>query len=220
MLIMLYKDEFGHLEKDQLNVDNIKKIRDQIELKSIDSLMQNEMKIISEKEILFKDFCLYKKKHCKKCNNFQKSNIEEKWGIILKNKNFEEIKMKYDQLKKEDKMIFQNQLIKLKEIINNSDDTKNFYTEIFNLEPDYSWVAKLRYNCMLAKEKPNWILNAFNKFKKQNVAIQDFQKVKEKIDLFIGDLSSQSSLNKLAFSFFEKNKEKIKDNNFKTEIEK
>jgi hypothetical protein len=73
---------------------------------------------------------------------------------------------------------------------------------------------------MLAKEKPNWFLQAFTKFKKQNEAIQDFKEVKEKIDLFIGDLSSQSSLNKLAFSFFEKNKEKIKNTDFKTEIEK
>jgi hypothetical protein len=58
------------------------------------------------------------------------------------------------------------------------------------------------------------------KFKRQNEAIQDLQKIKEKIDMFIGDLSSQSSLNKLAFSFFEKNKEIIKDTNFQTEIEK
>ena len=118
-------------------------------------------------------------------------------------------------------MIFQNSLIKIKEIINNSDSTKHFYKEIFNIEPDYSWAAKIRYDCLLAKEKPNWILNKlFSKFKKQNEAIQDLEKVKEKIDLFIDDLSSQSSLNKLAFSFFEKNKEKIKDVNFKTEIEK
>ena len=40
ILIMLYKDEFGHLENNELNVDNIKKIRDQIELESIDSLMK------------------------------------------------------------------------------------------------------------------------------------------------------------------------------------
>ena len=57
------------------------------------------------------------------------------------------------------------------------------------------------------------------KFKNQNEAIQGFQNVKEKINIFINDLSAQSSLNKLAFSFFEKNKEKIKDGNFKTEIE-
>ena len=61
ILIMLYKDEFGHLEKDQLNVKNIKKIRDKLELKSIDSLIQNEMKKILEKEELFKDFCFFKK---------------------------------------------------------------------------------------------------------------------------------------------------------------
>ena len=69
---------------------------------------------------------------------------------------------------------------------------------------------------MLAKEKPKWYQN---NYKKQYEAIQDFQKVKEIIDIFIGDLSSQSTLNKLSFSFFEKNKEKIKDKNFKTEIE-
>ena len=38
--------------------------------------------------------------------------------------------------------------------------------------------------------------------------------------IFIGNLSSLSTLNKLVFSFFKKNEEKIKDKNFKTEIEK
>lgn len=119
----------------------------------------------------------------------------------------------------EDKMIFKNNLIKLKEIINNSDNINDFDTEIFNLEPDYSWAAKIRYACILAKEKLKWFKKPFMKFKNQNEAIQGFQNVKEKINIFINDLSAQSSLNKLAFSFFEKNKEKIKDGNFKTEIE-
>ena len=44
-------------------------------------------------------------------------------------------------------------------------------------------------------------------------------KVKNIIDSFIGDLSSQSTLNQLSFSFFKKNMELIKDKNFKTEIE-
>ena len=216
LLIMLYKDEFGPLKKEELNVENIKRIRDQIELKSINSLMENEMKIILEKEELFKDFCFFLKYSCKNCNNFQKSNLEEKWGILLKNKNIEDIKEKYNQLKNEDKITIQNNLIKLKDIINNSDNLKAFFTQIFDMEPEYSRVARIRYNCMLAKEKPNWY---HNKFKKQNEAIEEFKKVKTIIDTFIGDLSSQSTLNKLAFSFFEKNKEKIKDKNFKTEIE-
>jgi len=55
---------------------------------------------------------------CKNLNNFQKSNIEEKWGILLRSKSIEEIKIKYEKLKMEDKMIFKNILIKLKEIIN------------------------------------------------------------------------------------------------------
>ena len=62
---MLYKDEFGHLEKDQLNVKNIKKIRDKLELKSIDSLIQNDMKKILEKEELFQDFCFFSGVHVK-----------------------------------------------------------------------------------------------------------------------------------------------------------
>jgi len=156
---------------------------------------------------------------CKNLNNFQKSNIEEKWGILLRSKSIEEIKIKYEKLKMEDKMIFKNILIKLKEIINNSDNINDFDTEIFNLEPDYSWAAKIRYACILAKEKLKWFKKPFMKFKNKNEAIQGFQNVKEKINIFINDLSAQSSLNKLAFSFFEKNKEKIKDGNFKTEIE-
>ena len=216
ILIMKYNDEYGPLKEEELNVENIRKIRDQIELKSINSLMENEMKNILEKEKLFKDFCSFLKNSCKNCNNFQKSNIEEKWGILLKNKNINDIKSKYEEFKREDKDIIQNNLIKLKDIINNSDNLKEFFKKIFDLEPKYSWAAKIRYCCMLSKETPG---SFYNKYSKQNEAIEEFQKVKEIINIFIEDLSSQSSLNKLTFSFFEKNKEKIKENNFKTEIE-
>ena len=216
ILIMLYKNEYGILKEEELSVQNIKNIRDQIELKSINSLMENEMKNILEIETFFKDFCSFLKNDCNGCNNYEKSNIEEKWGIILKNKNIEEFKNKYEQLKTSDKRIIQNNLIKLRDIINNSDNTKEFYTSIFTLEPEYSWAAKLRYGCMLAKEK-RWSLIKYNN---QKNAINELEEVKKIIDYFIGDLSSQSSLNKTAFGFLEKNKELIKDKNFKTEIEK
>ena len=217
ILIMLYKNEYGILNKEELSVQNIKKIRDQIELKSINSLMENEMKNILERETFFKDFCSFLKNDCNGCNNYEKSNIEEKWGIILKNKNKEEFKNKYEQLKNSDKRLIQNNLIKLRDIINNSDNIKQFYTSIFTLEPEYSWAAKLRYNCMLAKEKSSWYRN---KYTNQKNAVNNLEEVKKMIDYFIGDLSSQSSLNKIAFSFLEKNKQLIKDQNFKTEIEK
>ena len=138
----------------------------------------------------------------KNCNNFKKSNIEEKWGILLKNKKIEDIKAKYENLKNEDKDLIQNNLIKLKEIINNSDNLEEFYTQIFDMEPLYSWVARISYDNMLAREKPDWLQKFHNKFHKQNKAIKEFENVKTIIDTFIGDLSSQSSLNKLTFSFF------------------
>ena len=175
ILIMEYKNEYGTLNDEELNVQNIKRIRDQIELKSINSLMENEMKNILEKEKIFQDFCLFLKNSCNICNNFQKSNIEEKWGRILKIKNIEELKTKYEQLKNEDKSSIQNNLIKLKDIINNSDNSKEFYTQIFILEPEYSWVARMRYGCLLAKEKSNW----FNAYKYQKQAIQELEEVSE-----------------------------------------
>ena len=217
ILIMLYNNEYGFLNKEELNVENIKKIRDQIELKSINSLMENEMKNILEREKLFKDLCFFLKYSCNGCNNFEKSDIEERWGIILKNKNIKDIKNKYEQLKNSDKRQIHNNLIKLKDIINNSDNLKEFYTEIFTLEPEYSWVAKLRYNCMLAKEKSSWYQSKFNNQKK---VIQEFEEAKKIIDSFIENLSSESSLDKIVFGFLEKNKDIIKDKNFKTEIEK
>ena len=146
-------------------------------------------------------------------------NIEEKWGILLKNKNIETIKENYDKLKKENVNTIQNNLIKIQDIINNSDNSKKFFTQIFDMEPEYSWVARLRYACILAKENANCLEKTINKFKKQNKAITELKEVKQKIDSFIGDLSSQSTLNKMIFSFFIKNIEKIKDKNFKTEIE-
>ena len=217
ILIMLYNNEYGFLNEEELNVENIKKIRDQIELKSINSLIENEMKNILEREKIFNDLCSFLKYNCNNCNNFEKSDIEERWGIILRNKNTSEIKIGYEQLKKSDKREIHNNLIKLRDIINNSDNLKDFYTEIFNLEPEYSWVAKLKYDCILAKEKSSWYRT---KFQNQKRAIQEFQEVKILIDSFIGSLSSQSTLDKLVFSFLEKNKEIIKDEYFKTEIEK
>ena len=103
ILIMLYNNEYGFLNKEELNVENIKKIREQIELKSITFLMENEMKNILEREKLFKDLCCFLKYSCNGCNNFEKSDIEERWGIILKNKNIKDIKNKYEQLKNSDK---------------------------------------------------------------------------------------------------------------------
>ena len=218
-LIMLYKNEYGHLKNEELRIENIKKIRDKLEFDSINSLIENEMKIILKKEELFNDFCKYLKNDCKNCNNYVKSSIEEKWGILLKDKKIENIEKNYMELKSVKVHQIENNLIKIKDIINNSDNSKNFYTKIFEMEPEYSWVAKIKYSSILAKEKVWWLNKLKNKFANQIQAIKEFQSVKNNIDIFIGDLSSQSTLNKMVFSFFVKNIEKIKDNNFKTEIE-
>ena len=70
---------------------------------------------------------------------------------------------------------------------------------------------------MLAKEKSSWYQSKFNNQKK---VIQEFEEAKKIIDSFIENLSSESSLDKIVFGFLEKNKDIIKDKNFKTEIEK
>jgi len=63
------------------------------------------MKNILEKENIFNDLYSFLKYNCNGCNNFKKSDIEEIWGIILKNKNIKAIKNGYEQFKKSDKFI-------------------------------------------------------------------------------------------------------------------
>ena len=221
ILIMLYKNEFGILNNDELNIENIKKLRDEIELRNINYLIENDMKKLLEKEKIFRDFCYFLKKDCKRLNCFQKMNVEEKWGIILKNKKIINIKEEFEKLKKENNHVIQNNLIKFGEIINNSDNLKSFPINIFELEPEYSWAVKLKYSCLLAKERLNLLNKCIkDKYSYQKKAIEELKKIKITIDSFIGDLSSQSTLNRLVFSFFEKNKDLIKNKNFKTEIEK
>ena len=221
-LIMLYKNEYGQLTKEELNIKNIKRIRDKLEFDSINSLIDNEMKKILKKENLFKDFCHLLKTVFKKCNNFEKLYIEEIWGIILKDDNIENIEKNYQTLKEQNIHEIKNNLIKIKDIVNNSDNSKDFFTKIFDMEPEYSWVAKMIYSYLLAKEKINWLskINVFkNKFNQQIKAIEELKSVQKTIDIHIGDLSAQSTLNKLVFSFFIKNLDKSNDKNFKTEIE-
>ena len=81
ILIMLYKNQYGPLKKEELNIDNIKKIRDKNEFYCINSLKENEMKKILLKEEVFKDFCYYLKTVCKNYDNYEKSNLEEKWEL-------------------------------------------------------------------------------------------------------------------------------------------
>ena len=50
-------------------------------------------------------------------------------------------------------------------------------------------------------------------------AIEEYKNIKKIIDNFIADLSSQSSLNKIVFSFFVKNQKLIEKKDFKTKIE-
>jgi hypothetical protein len=153
----------------------------------------------------------------KKCeeilNEFQ---YESKLKNIINETKKLYIGKNYDNLKNENIKEIQNNLIKIKYIINNSDNLKTFDTKIFKLEPDYSWAARIKYSCILAKEKVGKIFNIYSNQKK---SIEELNTVKNIIDTFIGDLSSQSTLNKLTFSFFKKNMELIKDENFKTEIE-
>ena len=219
MLVMLYNNEYGHLEKGVLTVDYIKQIRDKIELENIKYLIDNNMKFILEKEEVFKKFCYLKNIECKKFNTYQKLNLQEVWAKIIKSENIDEIKKNFEILqndKKKNKI--KNNLIKLKDIINYADDPEKFFTKIFDLEYEYSWAARLKYSCLLAKEVSG--LFTFNYFCNQEKSIKEFEKTKTIIDIFIGNLSSLSALNKLVFSFLKKNEEQLKDPNFKTEIEK
>ena len=216
--IILYNNEYGIFEKNELNIDIIKQKREKIEFENIKKLIDNEMKFILEKELLFQDFCSLLNNECKKFNVYEKLNLLELWAKILKNKNIEEIKKNYQILKNDKKKNkIKNNLIKLKDIINYADSAENFFIKIFDYEYEYSWAARLKYSCLLAKEKSDLF---HGNFYNQKNSVEEFNKTKTIIDIFIGNLDCLSSLNKIVFSFMKKNEEKSKDKNFKTEIEK
>ena len=219
MLVMQYKNEYGILKKGELNIGIIREKRDKLELENIKYLINNEMKFILEKELIFKDFCYLLREKCRDFNTYQKLNLLERWAKLLKSENIEEIKKNYELLKNDkNKKKIKNNLIKLKDLINYADDSQKFFTKIFDLEYEYSWAARVRYACLLAKEKAG--VFHISPFYNQEKAIQEFNTTKNIIDIFIGNLGCLSSLNKLVFSFMKKNEEKLKDANFKTEIEK
>ena len=213
-LIIIYNNEYGYLNKDELNLENIKKKREEFELKNIDLLIKNEMIFIEKKENLFKKFCLYLKDNYKKNDNkyFEKKSIEEQWGIILKEKNFNIIELKYNSLVNKQTKI-KNNLIKIQKIIREINNSNNFDYEIVNDEPFYSWAARLKYANLLAIENSN------DQIKKKKKAIEEYEQIKKIIDDFIADLTSQSSLNKYVFGSFVKNQDLIKNKDFKTKIE-
>ena len=213
-LIMLYNEEYGPLDGDNLNLKIIKERREKAEYDGIQALKNNEKKFIEQKEEIFKDFCNYLKEKYKETNKFIRASIEEQWGILLKGKDIDTIKKDYKNLINEDKQEIKNNLIKIQKLVKNS-KIEESDKKILELEPEYSWSVRLVYACQLAKIK---VKN--DDLVNQNHAIIQFKKVKKILDeTFMNDLSSQSALNKIVFSLFVMNKEKIEDENFKTKIE-
>ena len=210
-LIMLYNEEYGPLDNDKLKLEIIKERREKAEYDGIQALKENEKKFIEQKEEVFKEFCKYLKDNYKETNKFVRASIEEQWGILLKSKDIATIQKDYKKLIKEDKKKIINNLIKIQEIVKYSETN----LEILELEPEYSWSARLVYACNLAKIK---VTN--KNLSNQEEAIRQFEKVKDILDeTFMNDLSSQSTLNRVVFSLFVMNQEKVKNENFKTKIE-
>ena len=212
ILIMLYNNEYGKLDDKDLNFDVIKKKREDLEFESIKKLIKNEMKFIEDKEKLFTKFCKYLKDNYKNTDTYVKSSVEEQWGIILKNNNIDKIREDFTNLTNKTSHPIKNTLIEIHKIVHYLDNSSNFNESIIEKEPLYSWAARIRYACVLAKEKEK------GKVDKKEKAIKEFEQVREKLDDFLEDLSSQSSLNTFAFGFFIKNKTLIEDKNFKTKI--
>ena len=213
-LIMLYNNEYGPIDdnmNDELKLKEIKIRREKAEYKGIKYLKENDIKFIEQKEELFKKFCQYLKDAYKEKNKFERASIEEQWGILIKGQNIETIRNDYQKLIKEDKKEIINNLIKIQEMVKYSE----IKTDIFEVEYEFSWAARLVYACNLAKIKvTNKDLSNLKK------SIEQFEEVKKILDnTFMNDLSAQSALNKLVFSLFVMNQEKIKDENFKTKIE-
>jgi len=210
-LIMQYNDEYGPLSDDNLKLDIIKEKREKAEYEGVQKLIKNEMLFIQQKEQLFQKFCKYRKDNLSESNTFLKGSIDEKWGISLKENDIRTIRNNYEKLINEDNKKIKNNLIKIQEIVNYSKSD----ISIFELEPEYSWCARMVHACNLAKNKVE-----DHDLSKQKEAIDQFNKVKKILDeTFLNDLSTQASLNKLVFSLFVQNKEKIEIEGFKTKIE-
>jgi superfamily II DNA/RNA helicase len=219
ILIMKYDNEYGPLEDNKLNIKYLEKLRDEEEYNNIKEMLGKEKIFMDEKEELFIDFCDYKKKNYEQENKFVTANIEEQWGIIIKSKDINTIKEKYKRLKKEDNKEIKNKLISIKKMCNYSEIDRT----IFELEPKYSWNARVRLACCLAKK--NVPKNSDLSDKEE--AIDHFEMAKKIInDDFLEDLSIQSVLNDMVFSSYALNREKKRMNllrpkfNFKMKKEK
>ena len=151
-LIMLYNEEYGPIDddlNDESKLIEIKLRREKAEYEGIKSLKENDKIFIEQKEEVFEQLCHYLKNECKQINKFERASIEEKWGILLKARNIETIRNDYQKLIKEDKKVIKNNLIKIQEIVKYSESNTN----IFEVEYEYSWAARLVYACNLAKKK-------------------------------------------------------------------
>ena len=213
-LIMLYNEEYGPLDddmSDESKLIEIKLRREKAEYEGIKSLKENDKIFIEQKEEIFQQLCLFLNINCKEINKFERASIEEKWGILLKAPDIETIRNGYQKLINENIKEIKNNLIKIQKIVKYSESN----TTIFEQEYEYSWAARLVYACNLAKKK---VEN--NDLSNLRESVSQFETVKTILnEAFMIDLSTQSTLNKLVFSLFVMNQEKIKDENFKTKIE-
>ena len=205
ILIMLYNDEFGKLDDKELNFKKIKEIREDLELKNTKKLINTEMKLIELKEELFAEFCKFLKSVYKNADKYIRASIEEQWGILLKSNDIDKIRADYKELTEKNQILpIKNTLIKIQKIVHYSNDVDKFDVSIFENEPLYSWAARIRYACLLARKREKGDVSEKEK------AIKEFEKVREILYIFLGDLTSQSVLNKNAFFFLLKIKNSIK----------
>ena len=212
ILIMKYDNGYGILNGSDLNIKTLSKLRDEDELKNTKEMIEKEGEFIQQKEEIFKDCCDFLNSNCKGVDKFVRADIEERWGIILKSKDIPEIKDKYEKFKKDDIKNIKNYLIRIKKICKYSERDTN----IFELEPEYSWNARIVYACSLAKDK----VPKNGDLGDKNEAIKQLEIAKKIIDdYFLQDLSALTVLNNIIFSRFAQNIEKMKNESFKTKIE-
>ena len=216
ILIMKYNYEYGLLNKDELTYENLKAKRDNEELKDTKMMIDKEGKFIEQKEEIFNEFEVLLKENYSEEDNFVRANIEEQWGIILKSRDINEIRNNFEKLKKNDNKIIKNNLIKVQQICKYYSFRDESIYKIFEDEPKYSWNARIRYACVLAKDKIPKNHDLSDKYE----AIRQFEKAIEIIDSdFMEDLSVLSVLNNTIFQFLEIKKKKKKDQSFKTKIQ-
>ena len=201
-----------------LSVESIKKKRENDERIKVKNFRENELKTMLEEEVIFNEYCKYRKEVLNNCKeDCIKEDNEYDWGKIIDSKDsLEKKKEMLKELKNRTLSIenINNPLIKIKYFIQNinkfNEDDKN----LFEKEKFYSWSLKMEYAAYLAmtKTKPGENENENS----IELIINYYEEVIETLNSFQIDIQNQTILFLFIYKTLADNKNV--DENTKTKI--